>query len=95
MPFLAQLLPSSGPEGWMQYGVLGLLVVSIILGWLVPGRHHDRVSARADRLEEENDRLREHNEERVVPLLTRALEVLERSQRLDRRGDYRDRTEGP
>lgn len=74
---LAQAAGAPGVVEWLQYGVLGLVVVAIILGWLVPGRTYEREVKRADRLEEENERLREHNEQRVVPLLTRAMDLLD------------------
>lgn len=67
-----------GPVEWLQYGVLGLVVLSLIIGWLVPGRIYDRAVKRAERLEEENERLRERMEERVIPLLTRVMDLLNR-----------------
>lgn len=66
---------------WAQYGVLGLVVVALLMGWLVPGRYFDREVRRGDRLEAENERLRHQVEDRVIPLLTRAMDVLDRSRR--------------
>lgn len=63
---------------WLRFGVLGLVVLSMIVGWLVPGRIYDRAIQRAERLEEENQRLRERLEEQVIPLLTRVMDVLDR-----------------
>lgn len=61
---------------WVQYGVLGLVVLSLITGWLVPGWAWRREAERADRLAQENARLREHIEDRVVPLIERALATI-------------------
>lgn len=82
---LAQTLPPGVGE-WVERGVLGLVVVALIMGWLTPGRQTEREATRADRLEAENQRLRELNEDRTIPLLVRVVDVLDRSQRLDRRG---------
>lgn len=73
---------------WVQYGVAGLVVLALIIGWLVPGHAYKREAERADRLAEENQRLRDHNETRVVPLLERALGVLDAQRRVtdDREG---------
>lgn len=87
---------AAGAEGllplWAELGVGGLLFVAFVVGWVVPGRVYDREAARADRLEEENGRIRDHVEQRIVPLVTQAIGVLERA-RADRRGDRQvDRT---
>lgn len=74
------------PGDWLQFGAMGLVVLSVIVGWLTPGRQTEREQQRADRLEEENARLRQVAEDRTIPLLIRAMDVLERSQELDRRG---------
>lgn len=63
---------------WLRFGVLGLVVLSLIVGWLVPGRIHERTLQQLERLEEENARLRERLEEKVIPLVTRAIDVLDR-----------------
>ncbi len=86
---LAQALPAGLAE-WLQFGVLGLVVMGMLVGWIVPGRVYDREQQRADRLEQENARLRHHNEDKIVPLLVRVMDVLDRSQRLDRRGNSSD-----
>lgn len=63
-----------------QYGVLGIVVVAMLVGWLIPGPTHRRETDRADRLETELRSLRERTEERVIPLVTRALDLIERPQ---------------
>lgn len=72
------------PADWIQYGVLGLVLLSLIVGWLDLGRTTAREAKRADRLEEENARLRQHTEDQVIPLLVRAMDLLDRQAR---RGD--------
>lgn len=66
---------------WAQYGVLGLVIVAILAGWLVPGRHYDRAVQRADRLEAENRELRDRIENKVVPLVHDAITALARRER--------------
>lgn len=72
---LVQSAPES-PAAWLNYGVAGLVVISLVFGWLVPGRSHDREVARADRLEAELRRRDEYIAEQVVPALTRATDAL-------------------
>lgn len=69
--------PSVAAE-WLQYGALGLIVVALIFGWLVPGRIYDRAVERADRLETENQQLRDRIENKVVPLVHDAITALAR-----------------
>jgi hypothetical protein len=66
-----------------EAGVLGALVVLLgVFAFLA----YRREAARADRLEAENGRLRDSIELRVVPLLTRALSIIDGYQRSDTRG---------
>lgn len=75
-----------------QTGVLGALVV--LLG-VFAYRAYRRETERADRLEQENSHLRDGIETRVVPLVERALVVIETA-RVDRRGDrHSDRHRPP
>lgn len=78
---VAETAPSAGQflDGWLQYGVLGLLVVAFILGWIVPGWY-------AKQLVEENKRLSVLIEEKVLPMtatygltMDRASSALERA----------------
>lgn len=64
---------------WTEFGALGLMVVSFLMGWVVPGKTHLREVERGDRLEEENKRLRDATEERVLPLVERSIAALEQS----------------
>jgi hypothetical protein len=66
-----------------ESGVLGALVVLLGIFALVAYR---REAARADRLEAENGRLRDSIETRVVPLVTRALAIIDGYQSSDHRG---------
>lgn len=59
-----------------QYGALGIMVAAL---FTFAYRAYDREAKRADRLEQENNRLRKHAEENVIPLLVRAMDVLEHS----------------
>lgn len=57
-----------------EAGVLGALVVLLgVFAYLA----YRREVARADRLEEENGRLRDSIENRVVPLVSRALSIID------------------
>lgn len=62
----------------LQHGVLGFVLIALILGWIVPGKSHDRAVRRADRLEEENKRIRDRVEDKVVPLVQTAIASMER-----------------
>lgn len=74
-PLLAQASPWVDPL--VEYGVLGI-IVAILFTF---ARHaYNREAKRADRLEEENNRLRRHNEEKIIPLLVRAMDALNRGQ---------------
>lgn len=66
---------------FVQYGVLGLVLLAIIVGWLAPGRSYDREAQRGDRLEEENARIRDRLEGEVIPLLAKAIVALEEAER--------------
>lgn len=88
----AELLAQADPTDLAelaQYGVLGIVVVAMLVGWLIPGPTHKRETERADRLETELRTLRERTEERVIPLVTRALDLIERPQ--DGGARWRDR----
>ncbi len=61
----------------LQYGILGILVIALFVGWVVPKHVNDRDRARADRLEAENAALRDRLEKDVIPLLTRAVLAFE------------------
>lgn len=69
--------PAIGPIGALaQYGVLGIIVIVL---FLFARQAYDREAKRADRLEEELAKLRDRTEERIIPLATRAIDVLERA----------------
>lgn len=79
---LSQAAPD-GPIQWLNYGVLGLVVVSLLVGWFVPAKVHEREIARADRLEAELARRDAYIAEEVVPALTRATDALSSVSRRD------------
>lgn len=76
----AQAAPDPGP--WLNYGVAGLVVLCLIMGWLVSGKAYAREAARADRLEAELDARNKYIAEKVVPLLTRAVIILDHRSRV-------------
>lgn len=93
---LAQATPGEGLAGWLNFGTAGLVVLSIIVGWLASGRELDRAVERGDRLEaklQERDafiseklvpaltRATDALDDRIVPALTRATSLLERLER--------------
>ena len=64
---------SSGSiETFLQYGVLGLVVVGFLTGWIVPG-------PQAKQLLAENQRLTALLEEKVIPLSSTYSATMERS----------------
>lgn len=94
VPILAQAAPSSGGAGgpfsndWVNFGLLGLLIVAIIyLKVLVPGwvyqaeversKQKDVVIAAKDT---EIARLRDLMENQTIPMLQRALVIVERAE---------------
>lgn len=61
LPVMAQSVPTPDPTGGLlSYGVLGILVVLLLSGLLVPGWLYKRSEA-------ENDRLRKLIDEKVYP----------------------------
>jgi hypothetical protein len=76
LTLILQVTPPDLPL-WAQWGVLGVVIVALITGWLVPGRTHEREIARADRLEQENARLRDRVETKVLPLIHEAIHALQ------------------
>lgn len=75
--------PSLSPSYFLQFGVLGAVVVAIVWRrWLVPGWSLDDAEKRNTRLEAENAALRMALEEktaRAMDALTEALEELTRA----------------
>lgn len=71
----------AGIVEWLNFGIGGLIIFALIMGWLVPGRTFDREAQRGDRLEEKLDVLNDHMAEKVIPLLGRAVEALEQRAR--------------
>lgn len=66
----AIMLAAEDPALFAQYGVLGLIVLAFIIGWIVPKPSHEAL--RKD-LEKRDEQLREMvkvYEEKVIPVLT-------------------------
>lgn len=66
---------------FLNYGVLGLLVLGLITNRLALPRERDREADRADKAEAERDALRARVEEQVIPLLTRATDLVSEAER--------------
>lgn len=71
-----------------QYGVLGLILLLILLGKLVPGYMYERREEELKALQNKLDRLETIIEERVIPALVRSTDVLAKSQ--GQNGPYGD-----
>lgn len=83
---------------FFNYGILGAMVVLILLGFLYPKPHIDRLERENDRLRAdiaaaradtakalaENDRLRTATEEKIIPAIIRATDALDSYLRRDR-----------
>lgn len=59
-----------------QYGVLGLLVLALIFGKVVPGYLVSQMTSRIDKLEAKLDAYEATMQERVLPALIKSTEVL-------------------
>lgn len=70
---VAQVAQDPGVGNLVQYGVLGLLVIGFITGWVVPGRVALYHQERADRAEAVM-------RDQVIPLLARAAAIIERAE---------------
>lgn len=51
-----QTSPSTDPVEWLQYGVLGLVLIAILTGWLWAKPAVDRILAANDRLRDERSK---------------------------------------
>lgn len=72
---LAQTSQALSIETWIQWGILGVILVLILLGHLVPGWVVKEKNEAIDSLLAENRELRNRFED-VIPLLARAVETL-------------------
>lgn len=59
-------------EGIINVGVVGVILVLILVGVLVPGTTYKETAARAERLEKENKALHDSIKEDVIPLVVAA-----------------------
>lgn len=60
----------------IQYGALGVIVILFVLGFIVPASALKDRDARIAALEAENSRMRQAMEEKVIPALVRATDIL-------------------
>lgn len=61
---------TSDPINFVQYGVLGLVVLSFIMGWIVPKPAHEALRKDLERKEAQLDALIKTYEDKVIPVLT-------------------------
>lgn len=59
----------ANPLDFVQYGVLGLIIVALLLGWLWAKPAVDRILADKARAEQQRDDLLRVYEEKVMPAL--------------------------
>lgn len=73
MQRIAEVASTSDPiSSFLQYGVLGLVVVGFITGWIVPGPTAKALSA-------ENTRLSGFIENKLFPMLEQSAATMERA----------------
>lgn len=75
---LAQVGPDTLGE-WVQWGVLGVILVAIVVGQLVPGYLYKELKGERDQLQTENKELFDRlllMQESVVPALTASTEAV-------------------
>ncbi|MCA1844466.1 MAG: hypothetical protein LC792_15010 [Actinobacteria bacterium] len=75
-PILA--VASDQLAGWAQYGVLGLLVVALVTGLVVPGPSYKEALRARDAAEERERRLRDTIEGQMLPLVHDMISLLEK-----------------
>lgn len=73
---LAQAASSGDIVAFVQYGVLGLVVLGFIAGWIWPKPSVDRLLRDNARLENQVDELTRIYQSEVIPTMVRSSEVL-------------------
>jgi hypothetical protein len=68
----------SDPYQFAQYGVLGIIVVGFIAGWIWPRPSVERLIAQNERLQAQVDALFEVYESKVMPTLVEVTEIMRR-----------------
>jgi hypothetical protein len=77
------------PLTFAQFGVLGLVVVGFMLGWIWAKPAVDRLQHDLDRALADLRRLEELDREVIIPAITRSSELIQRiSEELGRRNDH-------
>jgi len=66
---------------FLNYGVLGVVVLGFLFGWIVPKPTHDREVARGDKAEIERDKLILVMQEKVIPALMDSTRTLEEARK--------------
>ena len=68
--------PASGLEGFLNYGVLGVLVILLVCGLLVPRYVMTQLRKDFDDLKEDYEELRKQIDEKIIPALIEATRAL-------------------
>jgi hypothetical protein len=70
---------STAPElvGWTQLGVMGLVILAFLTGWVVSKSTHERAIAELDKSAERNAEMDRWMRLEVIPSLTRNTDVLQ------------------
>ena len=68
---------SGSPLEFVQYGVLGLVIVALLLGWLWAKPGVDELRTRAERAEAQRDALMDTMQKEVLPVLAQTSQVNE------------------
>lgn len=74
---LAQEVTGGSPLDFVQYGVLGLIIVALLLGWLWAKPAVDRLIVDKEKAEAQRDALMVTMQEKVLPVLAQTSQVNE------------------
>lgn len=72
---LAQEASSGSPLEFVQYGVLGLVIAALLLGWLWAKPAVDRILIDKEKAEGQRDALLQVYEEKIMPALVESTQV--------------------
>lgn len=68
---------AGSPLDFVQYGVLGLIIVALLLGWLWAKPSVDQLRVDKERAEAQRDALMDTLQEKVLPVLAQTSQVNE------------------
>lgn len=67
--------PNASPVEWFQYGAIGGVLVSLLVGWLWPKPPVDKIIEDKERLLEERDQLLEERSKQTDKLISEVAEL--------------------